>query len=125
MEYELKNIDIVGERLDDYPVEDREFFGGWVHFTIGPKGINEGDGYEIFVCTLAWLTKELEWKKAIWGRNLLIVERFEDKFVVDAIKEALHNLEGEENVEEIMARYAAWEFESYSDKNLRNYAKNK
>jgi len=119
MKYELKNIDIAGEGLDDYPVEDRTFFGGGVYFTIGPEQVNGGNDYEIFVCTPQWLAKEVEWRKAIWGRHLLIVERFEEKLVVDAIKEALHNLDGIENVEEIMARYAAWEFEDYSNSESR------
>jgi len=115
MKYLLKNIDICGYELEEYPIKDKTFFGLSVYFTIESHEGEGGSDYQVFVCTPKWIEKEVKWRRSMWGKNLLIVDVFDKDIILNAIFGVIHELSKCEKFEEKMAQYAQWEFENYSN----------
>ncbi|MGI4850202.1 MAG: immunity 8 family protein [Janthinobacterium lividum] len=113
----LKNIwvDSATINLDTYLPDDIECFELWVNLRVGVDSAEGADDYQLLICTPQWLQKNYAWKKALWGRNMLIVFEYDLEMIKSKIDRCLASF-GDESVETLsreFAKFASWEFENY------------
>lgn len=122
MNITVKGIDVAGDFLKDHCPDDLEFFSLWVTITVGSSLEAGGVLYNLHVCTPDWLKvkiKNTTEENSIWGRHLLIVEKFDAKkielMISNKIQEIVQQYPNDNGVDisEKIARYAQWEFEDY------------
>jgi len=106
---EFPNVD-----LENYHPDVEDDFGLYLNFTVGLEDSKGGDDFHVLVCSPAWLMRECR-KGPVWGRHLLITDRFDLNEIRRSIEARLEEYSGEswEEIAEKISRYAAWEFEDY------------
>lgn len=101
--------------LNSYLPDDPENFGLWIEFSAGPTDSDGADDYRILVCTPDWIKREYGTKKAIHGRHMLIVFKYDISEIKFAIHQCVEGCNGSDfgEIAPKIARFAAWEFEDY------------
>jgi len=122
MKLALKSIDVAGDYLSDHKPDNLEFFSLWLTVTIGSAGEDGGALYQLHVCTPNWIKHAIQYESddgSLWGRHMLVVEKFDVEKIEDLIKNKLkeisNNFPDDSPVElsKKVGRYAHWEFEDY------------
>ena len=122
MRLELKEIAIGTylEALDSYWPDDEDCFGEWVTISVGIKGSEGADNFNLFVCTPDWIKEENKsFHKDVWGHHKLIILKYNSEHILSLIKKKLDELsdifskDSEQDLVSKVARYAHWEFEDY------------
>ncbi|MNR82230.1 hypothetical protein D3C72_129850 [compost metagenome] len=110
-------VDSASIDLVNFLPSDIELFGLWIGFRVGIKDKEGADDFRVFVCTPEWL-KNSE-KKTIWGRHMLIVDRYDLNLIAAELNSQVANCVGEDwlTIAHNLSKFAAWEFEDY--KNLK------
>lgn len=108
-------IDSATINLENYFPDDPECFGLWINLRLGPSDEEGSHDYQLLVCTPEWIKKEFAFKKAVWGRHMLILFRYDLDIVKAEIDQCLQNCVGEDwlTIAKEVARFAVWEFEDY------------
>jgi hypothetical protein len=106
-------VDSATINLDSYLPDDTECFGLWIEFRVGIKDEDGADDFRLLVCTPEWLKNEYGWKKAVWGRHMLIVSGYDLNVIAAEINSCVENCAGEDwpTIAQKLARFAAWEYE--------------
>jgi hypothetical protein len=112
----IKSIDINSHiGFDEYCPENEECFGLWLTINVGPDDEEGGHLYQILVCTPDCMKNEFLHTGVAWGRNTLIVTRYDHDRIVSEIKRYVEGCIGNDfwEIAQKVARIAAWEFEDY------------
>jgi hypothetical protein len=86
---------------------------------IGPTGEAGSDIFFFYVCTIDYLSQELDLEGARFGRNLIIMKEFSWSGAVAALEKLVSSFEGPDwrTLATKIGRYGLWEFEDYQDGN--------
>lgn len=106
--------------LENYRPEDPENFAVTVDLEIGADSGEPGaDLFQLLVCSPDWLKQQCGTSDPVWGRHILVLERFDFNKLTDAIQRLLPRMDGANWLELAgkISQYAAWEFEDYTPQN--------
>lgn len=108
-------IDSATIDLETYSPDDPECFGLWINLRVGPSDAEGAHDYQLLVCTPEWLEKEYSWRRGIWGRDMLIVFKYDLDVIKAEIDVCIESCTGEDwqTIAQKIARFAAWEYENY------------
>ncbi|WP_344761417.1 immunity 8 family protein [Actimicrobium antarcticum] len=108
-------IDSATISLETYSPNDRECFGLWINLRVGQNEEEGSHDYQLLVCTPDWLKKEYFFKKAVWGRHMLIVFEYDLDVIKNEIYRCIESCVGTDwpTITQKVAKFAAWEFEDY------------
>lgn len=103
--------------LENYFPDDSTCFGLWIEFRVGLKKENAADDFRLFVCTPSWLEKECHENTVLWGRHCLIVSEYDFDLITLEMNRCIENCDGKDwlTIANKISRFAAWEFEDYSE----------
>lgn len=101
--------------LEMYSPDDANDFGLLINFSVGFSGAQGVNDFSFFVCTPAYIEKDLQKKSCVWGRHLLLVKTYSYDGIKNSIELMIKNLDADENqhMMEKISRFAAWEYEDY------------
>ena len=111
----LKDIDLSSTiGFKEFAPQRPEAFSIFITASIG----NETEGadlFEIQVCTPEYLKEQISLKGALWGRHMLIVNRYDPLAIETKIKAYLDDCNGKDwpEVAVRVSRIGHWEFEDY------------
>jgi len=110
---EVQSIDWAGDFPDDS--------GGPVMLaitaSIGERGKEAADNFQVLVCNAAWIANEIQNKSGIWPRGMLIVETINPSHVHKTLQSLANQFRRSHNWQEFserMNRYLLWEYEDYN-----------
>lgn len=115
----VKGIDVGGDFLEDYIPTEKNSFGLWVTFSIGPSSEDGGSIYQLLVCTPSWLESKTTKGNIFWGRHMLVIDSFDAKLIKNSVDQLIVELanqfpnDNDDEIAEKIARYAHWEYEDY------------
>ncbi len=100
--------------LESFRPADADF-GILVQAFIGPAGAAGEESFDFVVCTPEWLSRRLETRQFVLGRNHLIVHSFDFELITRIISSLCNETEGPtwSAVAARLARYGRWEFDDY------------
>lgn len=117
MRAEIKTI--VSLDIDDLSnyVPKTDDFSFLLRVIVGPENSEGEESFDITVCTLQWLQKQLNHIDVMMGRHHLIVKDYDYEKILDAIYRYVESCEGD-NWNEVALKLSClgyWEFEDYRD----------
>jgi hypothetical protein len=109
---EVPNLDPQGFQPED-PEDFRCTFG----LTIGPMSSDGGEQFYLSVCSPKWLSRECQNRGFFWGRNHLVVPRYNLETIREVINKFVLKCSGASwpEVAGKLRYLAAWEFDSYQE----------
>ena len=102
--------------LENGAPEDIGHFCLLIQAIVGPSDGPGEESFDFLVCTPSWIASVVQ-AGFLFGRHYLIVERYDYKFINNAISSLCANISGScwRDVAERLARYGKWEFEDYRE----------
>ena len=118
----LKGISVGGDSLIENQPENPNFFSLYITLSVGHENMGGSSLYELHVCSIEWLDYAIKYteNRTFWGRNSLIIERFDEDVIVKVVNEKLNEIseycgKNKNSPEETFSRYAYWEFEDFNE----------
>jgi hypothetical protein len=101
--------------LQKYQPDVANNFGFLLELSVGPKGEETEDNFDVLVCTPEWLKQRYKTFDIVAGRHHLIVFEYNYDRLVDFLERYCSGCSGEtwQEVAEKMGRLAKWEFEDF------------
>ncbi|WEV49346.1 Imm8 family immunity protein [Acinetobacter sp. ESL0695] len=114
MKAELKSIDWCGRNPFDYIPENQDDLHITLTCSIGIKGLDGADYFDINISSPEYLAKSCFIDTIL--RNTLIVSEYDIKKIINIIHTYIDKCDGEDwtIISEKLSRYFFWEFEDYS-----------
>ena len=101
--------------LSKYIPEEMDFFEIVIRLMIGPKNEDGADSFDITVCSAKWISEKCQYGNQVWGKSLLIVDKYDYIEILNSIESKINTL-SEESWSKLaieLSRFFEWEFESY------------
>lgn len=117
MNLSLKHIDVNGwQALEDFCPEIKENFVATLSLIIGPENQDGAHEYSLTVCSPRYLSHIADRDGPIWGRHILILNRFNAEEIISSINKIIINCSRPtfEESSLLLARYFLWEYEDYN-----------
>ena len=119
MNAEIKKIispDVI-ELKNFYP-DDKTSFAFLLEFTVGIEGNEEGDDFQIEVCTPKWMLENFSENDILFGRHKLIVLKYDIEDIIRYLTHYCKTCTGNtwEEIAVKISRIAHWEFEDYRER---------
>lgn len=110
----------IEDALEIFWPPDIHNFGTWVKLMIGPDNEAGTEYFDIFVCTPDWLKAECVKDGVVWGRHMLVVDKYDLDDIKAKILWRIDKCSGNTWSETALniSKYAAWEFEDVGAHNL-------
>ncbi len=110
------SIDI-DEKLQDYHPLNKDNFGFWADFYVGPKDSEGEEYFGVCVCTPKWLLENIKKDDVIFGRHYIIVSEYNYDTIYQALKKEIDSIEEDnwDKIGEKIGRIGHWEFEDYQE----------
>lgn len=105
------DIDDLFEHLPVNPID----FGFPLSFIVGPMGEPGEESFDCFVCTPAYLARSHSVDEVVFGRHLVIVQRYDFNNILDVVAKYITSFDEKswETLAEKIGRIGKWEFEDY------------
>jgi hypothetical protein len=109
---EVPNLD-----PQSFDPEDPEDFCCTFGLTIGPMHSDGGEQFYLSVCSPRWMARECEKGGFFWGRNHLVVPRYDLARIQELIGKFVETCSGDSwrEVAGKLGRVASWEFDNYRE----------
>lgn len=87
----------------------------WVNLRIGPDNQEGADDFQVLVCSIEWLSKNIYEPEIL--RHTLVVRKYDLDEITETINKYIEKCTCKtwEETAQKLSRYFAWEFEDYSD----------
>lgn len=113
------------------PKDTEDDFWAIINADIGPEGEKAPDGtaatdiFLFYVTTPKRLYKFIERNGYGFGRNLIILKKYDEELIKKSIENILVSIEGDswENVAMKISKYGTWEFDRYEYKEYKRDSK--
>ncbi|MDH2273511.1 Imm8 family immunity protein [Moraxella porci] len=94
-----------------------EPFSILLEVVIGEKNKDGGDIFSFTIVNISFLEEMINEDEVIFGKNMIIVKRFDYIQIVNRISKLINHLSSNDWEEFVVefSRYADWEFEGYQD----------
>lgn len=104
-----------GDHLELHVPQDPQKFCVLVRATVGPRGEDGADSFDINVCTPEWLKDQVEQEGFALGLHRLFVKTYDPAQIKKLITKFIERYTGDSwrEVAEKISGIAQWEFESY------------
>jgi hypothetical protein len=114
---EIKTLDVDGDFLENFSPESLENFCILMAACIGQIGSPGGDDFWFRICTPAWLQAQCLKQPVIWGRHMIIIDRYNAETIKAELEKIVKNCKADswEAAAEKLGRMGAWEFEDYAE----------
>lgn len=101
--------------LESFVPADPTEVGVLIQMMVGSDGDPGEDSFDVVVCTVSWLAREVRREGQLLGRHYLVVERFSVRDVEDFLRRQVEQAAGKtwEDVAAKVGRIGHWEFEDY------------
>ena len=101
-------------RLEDFKPPDPEDVDMYLVAHVGPEGEVGKDLFHVRLLTAKSLGQLLYSQHVVWGRELIVVEKFDFKRIFDAVASLCGRVEGASwnEVAERLCHYLTWEMDS-------------
>ena len=111
------------ERLEDFAPSDPEDVDMCLVAHIGSEGEVGMDLFYFRLLTPKSLNRRLWADRYVWGREVLVVERFDYKFVYGLVKALCDRIEGDswEEIAQRLSPYVTWEYDRRNPVDLSDY----
>lgn len=105
----------IEDLLKDYIPEEKDNFEIIIRLMIGTKNDDAAESFDIIVCSSKRVVSITESEYAVWGKGLLIVDRYDYVKITNLIKSKIESIVGGDwnDLAIKMSRLANWEFEDY------------
>ncbi|MCL9677371.1 immunity 8 family protein [Acinetobacter sp. ACZLY 512] len=105
----------IDESLENYIPEEEDNFEIVVRLMIGSEDNDSADSYDITICTPKWIQARCDYENIIWGKNLLIVCKYDYSMILNGIKDKIYHIQGNKwhDIAIQISRLAEWEYEGY------------
>lgn len=115
MRAKLKTISSPDIELKSYWPIDEACFGFLLELQIGPEDQLGSDLFQIMVCTPEWIKSEYSNRKAVWGRDMLIVFEYDLEHIHSTIYRHVESCTADDwpSLAQKLSRFSGWEFENY------------
>ena len=105
----------IEDALENFYPADPNNFGTWVRMMIGPDDSVGAESFDVLICTLTWLNTEYSERRIFWGKNMLILFRYDLDEIKLHISKYVQNLSGDDwgTLAQKLSKVGEWEFENY------------
>lgn len=101
--------------LEEFQPEQSDNFGFLLQIIISPKGVEGGESFDTIVCTPKWLLDQHDQNEILFGRQFIIVFKYDYIKLHEAINKYIQSIEGNDwdDIAKEMCKIGKWEFENY------------
>lgn len=101
--------------LETFSPKIENNFCFYLEISVGPKSEQGAEQFGITVCTPQWLLENKQEDEILFGRNYLIVFKYDYQRIYNRIKKYIEGLNGSDWAElaQKVSRIGYWEFEDY------------
>lgn len=119
MRADLKNLhspDILD--LKNYVPNEEDNFGFLLQMIVGRKSYpNDGESFDIFICTPKWLQENKKQQKLVIGLHYIILFEYSYELLYTRLKQLVESMDGKswQHICYQLSKIGKWEFEGYLD----------